>query len=391
MNAVTYFQINFIPMIALIMMWMNTKRTLSFSWRNRALRFIMLLMAILLGTNAAARMLDGRRMIGAKLWLGLCNMAYLAIMVFIAFLWLLYVYDILENGDGQRGKRVLLPALPALAILLMILINPWTHWLFYIDAQNPYMRGKLFFVSAAVGIFYLVVASGLALIHFIKETVPEKKREDWCLAFAALLPLVGGILQIYFPRVELVWPLTVASLLMVYLNIQKDQVTQDGLTGLNNRRRLDQYLAELQERSCDGEACYFILLDVDKFKKVNDTCGHVAGDMVLKLVAEQLKRTFGSMRAFLARYGGDEFVIIIRGSEEHEVEEKIRELKEGVAGLNWIENRPWELSISVGCAQYGECGVVEVNELIKLADARMYEQKRGIRKAESGHTTTDIA
>ena len=61
-------------------------------------------------------------------------------------------------------------------------------------------------------------------------------------------------------------------------------------------------------------------MDVNKFKKVNDTYGHVTGDEVLRLVAEQLKRTFGNMQAFLARYGGDEFVVIVKGKTQDEMD-----------------------------------------------------------------------
>ena len=130
----------------------------------------------------------------------------------------------------------------------------------------------------------------------------------------------------------------------------------------------------------EGENFHFILMDVDKFKKVNDTYGHIVGDAVLKLVAEQLKKTFGNLSAFLARYGGDEFVVIIKGKESDEVSEKISEFKEGVADLEWNEERPWKLAVSVGCVQYGENGVCEVEELLKIADTRMYEQKRGVKK-----------
>lgn len=380
-ESVTYLQMNLIPMIAIIMMRLNTERTLSYTWRNRALRFIMLLIAILLGANSIACMIQGRRSFGMHSLLLICGLTTFFIMEFAAFLWLLYVRDVATNGDGQYGKRVLIPAIPLLCALVLYVSNPFTGAVFFVDANNYIRKGFLFELYAAVAAGYLLAASALALLGSFRQPVQEKKRECRCLAATVCFPAGAAALKFFWPKVDVLWASVVVALLTVYLNIQKDQVTQDGLTGLNNRRRLDEYLKTLQERGMEGTNCHFILMDVDKFKKVNDTYGHVVGDMVLKMVADQLKKAFGGLSAFLARYGGDEFVVIIKGKEDDEVWAKILEFKEAVAGMDWHEEQPWELAVSVGCVQYGENGVCEVEELIKIADARMYEQKKGIKKA----------
>lgn len=95
-------------------------------------------------------------------------------------------------------------------------------------------------------------------------------------------------------------------------------------------------------------------MDGNKFKKVNDTYGHVTGDEVLRLVAEQLKRTFGNMQAFLARYGGDEFVVIVKGKTQDEMDVIIHQTQENVNAIAWGADTPWQLSISIGCAMRGE-------------------------------------
>lgn len=380
MKSVIYLQMNLIPMTAAIMMWVNTERMLSYVWRNRALRFIMLLIAVLLGVNSLVFCFEGKPGFFIRPLLGACGLVVFFIIEFAAFLWFLYVYDVVKNGDGQLGKRVLVPAVPVLCAGVLYLLNPFTHGVFYVDAQNYIKAGSFFALYVAVAGGYLVVASALALGCYFKEAVQEKKRECRCLAVSILFPAGAFLVQRFYPGIDLFWAFVVIALLTVYLNIQKDQVTQDGLTGLNNRRRLDQYLKSLQECGMEGENFHFILMDVDKFKKVNDTYGHIVGDAVLKLVAEQLKKTFGSLSAFLARYGGDEFVVIIKGKESDEVQEKISEFKEGVADLEWNEEHPWKLAVSVGCVQYGEDGVCKVEELLKVADTRMYEQKRGVKK-----------
>lgn len=391
MNAGIYLQVNLIPVIALIMMRVNTGRSLSYSWRNRCLRFIMVILAAVMVANTAAWTLDGRQLPGVRISLWIFNSGYFALMDFAAFLWFLYVYDILHNGIGQRGKRVLLPAMPLLVFLAVLATNPWTHLIFCLDEQNCYVRGRAFLLHILVAAGYLAAASFTALFHCAGESTKERKSECRWLAGFAVLPLVGGLLQLFFYGVELLLPFTAASILMVYINVQQKQVTRDALTGLNNRGRLDEYLRELDEQNWGEESCYFILLDVDKFKKINDTFGHVTGDAVLRQVADQLKKVFGGSRSFLARYGGDEFVIILRGKTGRQVEEEIAELKNAVAGMDWMNNGcPWKISLSVGCARYGEIAMDSVNELVVLADTRMYEQKKRNRQKEISHTTDSV-
>ena len=96
------------------------------------------------------------------------------------------------------------------------------------------------------------------------------------------------------------------------------------------------------------------------------------------LVAEQLKRTFGNMQAFLARYGGDEFVVIVKGKTQDEMDVIIHQTQENVNAIAWGADTPWQLSISIGCAMRGEQGKQKSHELLALADERMYRQKKGI-------------
>lgn len=376
MDAVTYLYINLIPVLALIIMRLNTGRTLTYSWRSRALRFMMVLLILIMLVNIAGWMLNGQRLQGTHMLLWLFNTVYFALLDFMAFIWYLYVCDVLDNGIGQRGIRVLRPALPLLVFLAILLSNPWTKFIFDIDEQNCYVRGNGFLVHIFVTTGYVLGASLRALYCWRKEEQDERRRECRLLACFAILPLCGGLLQVAFYGVELLLPFTAASMLMVYIDVQQHQVTRDALTGLNNRRRLDQYLMELEEQNWGSDSCHLLVLDVNRFKRINDVFGHVTGDHVLKLVADQLKKIYGNTRSFLARYGGDEFVIILKGKTDEEVEESIRTLREGIARMSWGEGNPWKISVSIGCARFGEEHMHTGKELLNLADSRMYEEKK---------------
>lgn len=376
MSALTYLQINFIAGVALVIMRMNAGRTLSYSWRNRALRFIMVLLFLVLVCNTASWLLNGQQFAYAAVWLQIFNLAYFAILEFIAFLWYLYVYDVLNNGIGQRGRNVLLPAMPLLVFWAVLITNPWSKLIFYIDEQNQYCRGRLFLLHTIVTAGYVGVATCLAFFAGLKEQSEERRRECRWMAYFAMLPLIGGILQVLVYGLDLVLSFTTASVMIVYINVQQKQVTRDALTGLNNRRRLDQYVEELDGQNWGKKACHLILFDVNRFKKINDTYGHITGDAVLRLVADQMKRVFGNSTSFLARYGGDEFVIILKGQTDAQVAAEIQTLREGIAKLGWADGKPWEITISVGSARYGEVPMQYARELLTLADTRMYEEKK---------------
>ena len=97
MSAAVHIQINIIPFLALLIIRLNARESLSYTWRNRALRFGMVLMMGVIGTGTSARLLDGREGLSARFLLWLTNIIYFECIVFAAFLWYLYVYDIVKN------------------------------------------------------------------------------------------------------------------------------------------------------------------------------------------------------------------------------------------------------------------------------------------------------
>ena len=108
-------------------------------------------------------------------------------------------------------------------------------------------------------------------------------------------------------------PSILSALLLFFVNVQEMQIYSDALTGLNNRRRSDQVLEEFIEKA--GPACgfYIFMIDVNRFKNINDRFGHIEGDRALQKIASSLTQVTGKYAVFLSRWGGDEFMII--GSE----------------------------------------------------------------------------
>jgi len=152
--------------------------------------------------------------------------------------------------------------------------------------------------------------------------------------------------------------------------------TLDEVTGILNRRRLFQLgRREMELSRRYGTSLAAILLDIDLFKKINDTYGHTAGDRVLSGIASTISHNIREIDLF-GRYGGEEFVILLpsTGAEAaREVAERVREL---VAGLRFdTERGPLEVTISLGVAMLtGD--IPSLVTLIDRADQAMYSAKQ---------------
>jgi len=145
----------------------------------------------------------------------------------------------------------------------------------------------------------------------------------------------------------------------------------DPLTGLFNRHALIEFLVKEIERIKRerGEKLIVIFLDLDNFKKVNDIYGHKKGDEVLKEVANLLKTHFRKYD-IVARFGGDEFMVIVRNRNKGEIENVLRKLQERIEEI--FKN--FEISVSYGIAVAPDDGT-DIDKLITLADRRMYKMK----------------
>ena len=148
----------------------------------------------------------------------------------------------------------------------------------------------------------------------------------------------------------------------------------DPLTGAGNRICLDNVLArEFELASRYQQPLSILMIDIDYFKRVNDTFGHAAGDKVLKTVAETLRVT--SRCADMAfRYGGEEFVLLLNKTDLAGARIIAERLRSTIAGLSCIyENSEIPITISIGIAEVRE-GETRDN-LLKRADDALYKAK----------------
>jgi diguanylate cyclase (GGDEF)-like protein len=157
-------------------------------------------------------------------------------------------------------------------------------------------------------------------------------------------------------------------------------ISTDYLTNLPNARSLFLTLDhEVSRAQCDRTQLAVVVCDLDGFKQVNDRFGHLAGNKVLRVVANGLREQCGH-NDYVARMGGDEFVMLIPGSDTDAMEVKIDGMRAVVRNAGGVTPEPCNLSLSVGVATYPEDGA-DAEELLAEADRRMYKSKRMRKKS----------
>lgn len=163
----------------------------------------------------------------------------------------------------------------------------------------------------------------------------------------------------------------------------------DGLTGVANRRRFDEYLAQEWRRLAREQApLSLILCDVDYFKLYNDTYGHQAGDECLKQVAQAIGCRLKRPADLVTRYGGEEFAVILPLTDAQgalhvasEVRESLKALKIPHSGSAISEY----LTLSMGIATVIPMSVLSPTTLVAMADERLYQAKHQGRNCTVGH------
>ena len=158
----------------------------------------------------------------------------------------------------------------------------------------------------------------------------------------------------------------------------REQTIRDPLTGLFNRRYMEEALAlEIARASRSRTTLSVVMCDVDHFKRFNDEFGHDAGDAVLQAVAAEMRQRFRDGDV-VCRYGGEEFTIIAPGSTAVTLAQRVEIVRQAISELKVSQNGKalGSMTMSFGIASWDESMSREGSALIHAADAALYRAKR---------------
>ena len=166
-----------------------------------------------------------------------------------------------------------------------------------------------------------------------------------------------------------------AALARAYSHRQAEaRASTDALTGLPNRRYFDEFCGLLARRRRSGDAVGVLMIDIDRFKVLNDTYGHATGDHVLRAVGGAI---VSAVRAddVPARFGGEEFIVLLRNPDPHVAVDVGERIRSAVGSLDLRRLGVPGVSVSVGVAVADERDE-PIEALIETADRALYRAKR---------------
>lgn len=273
-----------------------------------------------------------------------------------------------ENQIERLKKRFVLlwfaNAVPAVMSLQ-------TGWFFFVDSQNIYHRGEYYWCHVAYCASLMVYSLGFILYN---RNLLERRYFHSLLLFYAP-QIIGSSIQNFKYGVSYNWSGMMVSLLVIFFNIQDRGLNTDYLTGLYNRRQLDNYMKAKIKKSAAGKSFSAILIDLNEFKQINDRLGHDAGDEALRDAVGIIKKCLRN-DDFVARFGGDEFFVILDIHDRELLELTANRLREGADQFNVETSKEYEISFSLGYDVYEGWRELSPDAFFKHIDALMYADKK---------------
>ncbi|MGN1388488.1 MAG: GGDEF domain-containing protein, partial [Bulleidia sp.] len=187
-----------------------------------------------------------------------------------------------------------------------------------------------------------------------------------------LYPFAGAVTSLFIYYVPFIILGILPSIIKVLIEMQNENIYTDALTGINNRYRVNEFLERSWDKCSVSAPMVIYLIDLNKFKTINDHYGHLEGDRALVAVADALKKV-ASEGLVIGRFGGDEFILADpRNHDPEKIKQELRDvLEENVRNQKF----PFSLTISIGYARCTDPSI-SITEVQKLADERLYEDKK---------------
>lgn len=301
----------------------------------------------------------------------LCTACY-AVNVLVHFQWLRFVGYNMRLDFWRNRRKAMLLSIPAVVALLLVFLSFAFGFVYRLDMECHRLRGTLFFVYVLCCLFYMVATCVIAGHRvFIKRFYSDRSLY-LALASFGFLPAMSLVVEYFTGSHMYVAYAMVVAILLVFLELQSRMISTDPLTKLNNRNQLNVHLNAKINQNKTRVKTYLFVLDIDKFKDINDSYGHHEGDRALNIVADVLKRVCGPMGYFISRFGGDEFNLVAELTGDSEAENIKNVLTEKLAFLS--ASLPYRLSVSIGYAQ--SLGKNEtLIDLFERADGALYKEK----------------
>lgn len=339
---------------------------------TRLLRHLLAIVMVTCVADGAAFILDGRPGMVIHILLIVLNTWVFSSNMFCGHLWVAFLCNYL-NGYLPKRRQIML-SIVSFAGLFLLVVNLIHPIVFYVSDENIYTRLSLFWVYVVMMLLYMLYS--LLLYMLTRRSGGELK---FFPIWAFILPLfVGTLIQAFDYGIATIWPCIAIAGTCVVNSLQNESIFKDRLTGLYNRFYLDD-MKERLKRSNSTSTITAMMLDLNRFKTINDRFGHLTGDEALKDTADILLKSIGSIGSVI-RYAGDEFIILLNTQEAEIVNGCIAAIERSFHEFNASSGKPYTLSAAIGTCPLN-LSDFSIDETMNEMDRRMYANKRAYYEA----------
>lgn len=212
----------------------------------------------------------------------------------------------------------------------------------------------------------------MSVINYMMTNAIASERQFFPV-FSFLFPcILGMVFQSMSYGIALGWLGVSIALVFVYIQLQTQTNYVDSLSGLFNRRYMEQYVSGFDPHG-KSVALYGVMIDVNGFKKINDTWGHTMGDDAIVTLASILAES-ADVADVVTRFAGDEFILLSKCENEESIQKLFERINKGVENFNASTTKPYKFSLAMGYGKYRP-GEESVDEFLKEIDEAMYVVK----------------
>jgi len=279
--------------------------------------------------------------------------------------WVSYIdYHMFSSYD--RLKKRLFYLYPMIVNTLFIGMNFFHPLLFSVSKDNVYRRESYIWLLVILN----VLAHTYLCVMAFKNKDRIRKEVIRVILLLIIAPSLASMLQLAIYGIFIMWPVMALTIMLVYIFLETNSTSKDHLTGLTSRKLFDNYI---EYHISKNKPFGLIMIDLDKFKEINDTLGHIEGDKALQIFSDALRSIF-SKTDIIARYAGDEFIIMTDELDAKSLDRLRKLLKSNLDKEVRKNSFPVQFGFSMGYQKWD--GESSYKDMIRLADRDMYSQKR---------------
>ena len=297
----------------------------------------------------------------------------------MVYFWFWFAEVRFQSKSVHSRPLQILFSIPLVLMLILYATSFFTGIVFKVTPQNTVEAGPLIALTGLVDNFYGIAIILHAAILYLKKKNRHLRKDYVVQILFIVICTISGILDAVISTTPVMTLAIAFAFVYLFVNLLEPQVRKvysDALTGLGNRRRADQDLGQAAEGASPNNPFYLFIADVNHFKHINDTLGHLEGDRALRVVADAISSAAEMFHGFVARWGGDEFLVVINHAKEDifpstfasALDEKLDYYSKSYA-------IPCPLAVSLG---HSVCDSPEdkIASLLEAADRMLYQNRR---------------